>query len=1385
MSRLAAGVRRTLLWAIGLPLILLLLLVALGGIAISTETGLSALLGLAGRFAPGTLSYGKIEGPLSGPLHIEQLRYEQGPLKVALQSADLDWTPTALLGRHLNLSRLHFQGLEVHLPPSEATPPTTEPLTLPDIQLPLRVTVADLQGRDIRLIPAAGAPIQIDAIDLQARAAPDGLTIETLRVQAPQGQAQLSGLVNPSGNYPLDLKLNWQAPVAPYGVLHGQGQVQGELANTLRLTHKITGPAELDLDGEVRQALTAAAWSAKTTLNVPDLKLFAPDLPDLAGKPLTAQISAEGVKADFQGQGEINATAPQLGPVTLRFNAKGSPQAITLEQLRLTAPDRALTLTSQGAVQWASGALAGFQSQGELSATVPELGPATLRFNANGDLAAIKLEQLQLTAPDWALTLNSQGEVQLADGALTRFHSQGEMHATAPQLGPLNLRFNADGDTRAITLRELRLTATQRPTALTAQGEVQLADLRFNAAGQWRELIWPLRGNPQVQSARGDFSVEGTPKDYRFTLNAQDLRGPDIPKGNWKIAGQGSDQAVRGVAVNGQTLDGTVQATADVSWQPTLGWRATLSGQGINPGAHWKDVPGKLNFRLNSDGGLANQVLQANVKLEELTGQLSGQRVAGQADVAVRNQDLTIRALQLRAGEARLDASGALTERWDLAWSLNVPQLKSLLPDMSGTVASTGKLSGSRMQPVVAANLTVRDLRHGENRIQQLQGEAGIDTSGTGRSHLNLTGAGLTLGGQQWRNLRLTGAGTPAAHEVKAELNGDPGQFLLALAGALRVPDLLWQGRLTQLNAQNTQVGDWRLEQPATLRASAQEASLESACLSSAPSRVCLQGQWRQSGAYSGRAQLSHLNPERFKRLLPPDVAVTTEVNSEVAVTGQIGGTLQGQGHLNLAPGRVSTKVDGRPVNIAFNGGQLTFNATGQNAAGQARLDLGQTGQAQADIRIQDLFGAGRLNGRLQARIVDLGLVTAFAPQITEITGRLDADVTAGGTLTKPVIRGEARLQNAALTIPEAGLQLREVEFAAVSAGQDVLQLSGSARSDPGRLELSGQLEPFKPHLVLTIVGEDFQAIKTTEMQVQISPDLKIDFTPQATRVDGAVAIPRAFLRPGGGQPGAVNPSGDVVIVKTRDGQTPKAKGGGMAIFADVRVRLGQDVYLETPAFKGKLSGDLQVVETPELAPRGTGAAEVVAGKYKIYGEEIEIQRGQLQFSGSPLDNPVLDLRVVRQERNIISGDEIMAGAQVRGTLQKPKLTFFSTPTMSDPDILAYLVLGRAPGASSSEAAMLFKAASALGSGQNSGITKNLTDAFGLDSAELGSTSQGGTSFMLGKYLTPRLYVGYGIGLINAINTFFIKYRFTKHLMLESATNSIGTGGDFIYTIER
>jgi len=172
-------------------------------------------------------------------------------------------------------------------------------LTLPDIQLPLVIDVADLQGRDILIVPAGAAPIRVDTIDLKAHTGNDGLIVDTLAARAPLGEVRLSGRVNPTGGYPLQARLNWQLLTPDYGTFNGEGEIQGELQNRLQLTHQITGAATLEhqitgaatleLNGEVRDPLAKPAWSAKAKLDVADLKPF---VPDLAGKPLTVRLDA-------------------------------------------------------------------------------------------------------------------------------------------------------------------------------------------------------------------------------------------------------------------------------------------------------------------------------------------------------------------------------------------------------------------------------------------------------------------------------------------------------------------------------------------------------------------------------------------------------------------------------------------------------------------------------------------------------------------------------------------------------------------------------------------------------------------------------------------------------------------------------------------------------------------------------------------------------------------------------------------------------------------------------------------------------------------------------------------------------------------------------------
>ena len=77
-----------------------------------------------------------------------------------------------------------------------------------------------------------------------------------------------------------------------------------------------------------------------------------------------------------------------------------------------------------------------------------------------------------------------------------------------------------------------------------------------------------------------------------------------------------------------------------------------------------------------------------------------------------------------------------------------------------------------------------------------------------------------------------------------------------------------------------------------------------------------------------------------------------------------------------------------------------------------------------------------------------------------------------------------------------------------------------------------------------------------------------------------------------------------------------------------------------------------------------------------------------------------------------------------------------------------------------------------------------MPDASILSFILLGQPPGAGASYTLGKYLTPDLYVSYGIGLFDAINTFNMRYSITDKLSVEAASGS-GSSADIIYTIER
>ncbi|MCD8513050.1 MAG: translocation/assembly module TamB domain-containing protein [Nitrincola sp.] len=369
-------------------------------------------------------------------------------------------------------------------------------------------------------------------------------------------------------------------------------------------------------------------------------------------------------------------------------------------------------------------------------------------------------------------------------------------------------------------------------------------------------------------------------------------------------------------------------------------------------------------------------------------------------------------------------------------------------------------------------------------------------------------------------------------------------------------------------------------------------------------------------------------------------------------------------------------------------------------------------------------------------------------------------------------------LKNAGADLPAQGIRLSPLQLSIRSEGDEgeVMSLQGLIGSGQGEIRLNGEFNLASFEGLLTIQGENFEAM-ATEINLLISPDMSI-IVDEAIRVGGSITVPFAHITPPRQQAqNAIRASEDVVFVDVEeDGFTER----NLPLLTDLELILGDSVVVEAFGFNGRLLGRIRIQDDGASATRASGTIQVESGDYRLFGQSMTIQRGSLVFSGGPIDNPGLDLRVSR------TIDTVEAGARIVGTLLNPEFTLFSTPAMPDSSIMSYLILGRGPGESSaSEQSMMLQAALALSMQGGNTITGQLREELNLDEFGFDTDDTGSSAFFIGKYLTPRLYIRYGVSLLESVEVLTLSYRLSSMWKVEAQSSSVGSGADFFFTRER
>ena len=215
-------------------------------------------------------------------------------------------------------------------------------------------------------------------------------------------------------------------------------------------------------------------------------------------------------------------------------------------------------------------------------------------------------------------------------------------------------------------------------------------------------------------------------------------------------------------------------------------------------------------------------------------------------------------------------------------------------------------------------------------------------------------------------------------------------------------------------------------------------------------------------------------------------------------------------------------------------------------------------------------------------------------------------------------------------------------------------------------------------------------------------------------------------------------------------------------------------------------AAQLRLATEPNASANATGTLRL-DGTYDAYGQELEIERGQLLFSG-PMDDPGLDVRAIRKLDPTATATATEVGVELTGTLRQPSTRIFSTPAMSEADALSYLLFGRPVtannGIGADETTTLQTAALSLGLQQALPVVQRFGNTVGLDELTVQSTSSDAGELMAGKYLSPKVFIRYSYGLFNRIGGLLLRFDVNDRFSIETRSGEFNSM-DFLYTVEK
>lgn len=1140
------------------------------------------------------------------------------------------------------------------------------------------------------------------------------------------------------------------------------------------------------------------------------------------------RLNYDGIVGDLSGTGQIQLASKQR-PLTWQIDARTN--GLLPKEYRIDLPLERLT----GSIS-ASGRLVNITKSGVK-------GQRHIINLNNTDLQA-QLDATQ-DGRAIGITGGGDAKVDIVGGELSMFDARFDGQVDTADVPKGRLSIDAAGTPRLISIRKLNYNGEagavnakgvidlRKNIGWTVDGRFDNFNLGYflpnnpaiitgdlKTSGEWQT---PSKNNTNAKGKLNSFAV-----NFNGVLDAEQL-----PAGKLTIDASGDAQLIRIKRFRHVGAAGSIDASGTVDVRKGIAWDIKAVMNRFNLGYFLKSTPSAITGTIDTDGRWSDTQQTINIKQINLTGMLKGQPLSAKGSLAAKMRlpkDLAsyFKRLQTQDAQAQYKQVNALIDslnannlvlRWgdnyitangnakQLQTKINITSLDQLSNKLTGKVTGGATLSQPAGQalPTIYIDLVGERIALPGFILRQGRIRGKIVNLANSPSQLIVSAEGLDAAGQSFKSVNASFNGTEKSHVVDLNVANEQLDIAARLKGGFNRDTLSWSGvigkgrvksryaTLNQLqpaqlivNLPNNQNGNSR-ELKVQLAAHCWQAADQTG-------KLCLREKLIASPS-GGQVDvvLQKLDTSLFSVFLPKDIDWHGQINGKAVVGWQRGRPPTINTTLYSDNGKIGLLQDGDSVPISLSYKRVSLIALSVPEGLKLRTDIntGRGARGYAEVIVDPYKDPKPISGALVLNELNLAIFKPFFPGMRVLEGNITMAGGVGGTLDKPQFYGDVKLANGRIAMLDLPVNLRKVNVDAKIRGTQAT-VDGTFNSGTGSGTLTGTVNwQQKLQAKLSIAGERLVLTQPPLLLAEINPDIDIIVRPgdRYVNITGAISVPSATIRPPEASEDIITQTEDVVVLDRRligNIDEVLAISKPWSINADIGVDLGDDINFRGFGAVIPLAGAINITQNGTGIMRATGVVQVSRRtNINAFGQSLELNYGQVRFNGDVM-KPNLSIEAAKT----ISGKTV--GVRVKGSTESPNIIVFNNAGLTQQQAMNALVTGRIDNKSATQISEqgfksqvtnnLAAAGLSFGLSGTRNLTNQIGQAFGLQSLTVdASGGSEDTNVNVTGYVTPDLYIRYGVGVFNAQNSLSVRYQLTRRIYVE-ATSAAENAVDVVYS---